>query len=83
MVCKALNFNTKDEIITVSNSFIATCGAILSLDVKACISRYRRDNEYGYRSIRKNNKIRKAVMPISLSFVPAKIERNKKFISIN
>ena len=28
MVCKALNLNSKDEIITVSNSFIATCGAI-------------------------------------------------------
>ena len=28
MVCKALNFSRDDEIITVSNSFIATCGAI-------------------------------------------------------
>ena len=28
MVCKALNFRENDEIITVSNSFIATCGAI-------------------------------------------------------
>ena len=28
MVCKALNFRPYDEIITVSNSFIATCGAI-------------------------------------------------------
>ena len=28
MVCKALNFKKNDEIITVSNSFIATCGAI-------------------------------------------------------
>ena len=28
MVCKALNFSKDDEIITVSNSFIATCGAI-------------------------------------------------------
>ena len=28
MVCKALNLSKQDEIITVSNSFIATCGAI-------------------------------------------------------
>ena len=28
MVCKALNLKKNDEIITVSNSFIATCGAI-------------------------------------------------------
>ena len=28
MVLKALGYNKNDEIITVSNSFIATCGAI-------------------------------------------------------
>ena len=28
MLLKALGYQQKDEIITVSNSFIATCGAI-------------------------------------------------------
>ena len=28
LVCKALELKKNDEIITVSNSFIATCGAI-------------------------------------------------------
>ncbi len=34
MVCKALELKKNDEIITVSNSFIATCGAIAYAGIK-------------------------------------------------
>ena len=33
MVLKSLGYKKGDEIITVSNSFIATCGAIAYLDL--------------------------------------------------
>ena len=79
MVCKALNFDKGDEIITVSNSFIATCGAISYAGCKPVLvdvdNTLNMDVELLEKKITKNTK---AIMPVHLSGIPAKIDQIKK-----
>ena len=79
MVCKALNFNTKDEIITVSNSFIATCGAISFSGCKPVLVDIDETMNMDIDQLEKKiTKYTKAVMPVHLSGIPAKIDEIKK-----
>ena len=89
MVFKALNFKKKDEIITVSNSFIATCGAISYLDLKPIFVDIGDDLNMDPNLIEsKISKKTKAIMPVHLAGIPSnltKIKRickNKKLILI-
>lgn len=79
MVCKALNFSKNDEIITVSNSFIATCGAISYAGCKPVLvdvdETLNMNAELLEKKITKNTK---AIMPVHLSGIPAKIDKIKK-----
>ena len=80
MVCKALNFKKNDEIITVSNSFIATCGAIAYAGCKPSLidvdNTMNMNVDLLEQKITKNTK---AIMPVHLSGIPAKIVQIKKF----
>lgn len=79
MVCKALNFSKNDEIITVSNSFIATCGAISYAGCKPVLvdvdNTLNMNVELLKKKITKNTK---AIMPVHLSGIPANIDEIKK-----
>lgn len=79
MLCKALNFTNNDEIITVSNSFIATCGAISYAGCKPVLvdvdETLNMDVNLLEKKITKNTK---AIMPVHLSGIPAKIDQIKK-----
>lgn len=79
MVCKAFNLGQDDEIITVSNSFIATCGAISYAGCKPVLvdvdNTLNMDVELLEKKITKNTK---AIMPVHLSGIPAKIDQIKK-----
>ena len=75
MVCKALNFNTKDEIITVSNSFIATCGAISFSGCKPVLVDIDETMNMDIDQLEKNNKIHESNVPVYLSGIPAKIDK--------
>ena len=83
MVCKALNLKSKDEIITVSNSFIATCGAISYAGCKPVLvdvnENLNMDTNIIEKKISKNTK---AIMPVHLSGIPAEIDKLKKFKEI-
>ncbi len=79
MVCEALNLNSKDEIITVSNSFVATCGAISYAGCKPILidvnENLNMDTKILEKKISKNTK---AIMPVHLSGIPAEIDEIKK-----
>ena len=83
-VCKALNFQKNDEIITVSNSFIATCGAISYAGCKPILvdidKTLNMDVDILKKKITKNTK---AVMPVHLSGIPANVDEIKKFYNKN
>ena len=78
MLCRALNFTNNDEIITVSNSFIATCGAISYAGCKPVLvdvdETLNMDANLLEKKITKNTK---AIMPVHLSGIPAKIDQIK------
>lgn len=79
MVCKALNFDEKDEIITVSNSFIATCGAISFSGCKPVLADVDETMNMDINDLKKKiTKNTKAIMPVHLSGIPAKIDEIKK-----
>ena len=79
MVCKALNFDKKDEIITVSNSFIATCGAISFSGCKPVLADVDETMNMDINDLKKKiTKNTKAIMPVHLSGIPAKIDEIKK-----
>jgi dTDP-4-amino-4,6-dideoxygalactose transaminase len=79
MLCRALNFTNNDEIITVSNSFIATCGAISYAGCKPVLvdvdETLNMDANLLEKKITKNTK---AIMPVHLSGIPAEIDQIKK-----
>lgn len=84
MVCKALNYGAKDEIITVSNSFVATCGAISYAGCKPVLvdvdETLNMDVNLLEKKITKNTK---AIMPVHLSGIPSKIDQIKKICKKN
>ena len=77
-LCRALNFTNNDEIITVSNSFIATCGAISYAGCKPVLvdvdETLNMDANLLEKKITKNTK---AIMPVHLSGIPAEIDQIK------
>lgn len=79
MVCKALNFKPKDEVITVSNSFIATCGAIAYYGCRPVLvdvdNSMNIDASLIEKKITKNTK---AIMPVHLSGIPFDLHKIKK-----
>lgn len=79
LVCKALNFKQSDEIITVSNSFVATCGAIAYNNIKPVLVDINEDLNIDPRQvIKKITKNTKAVMPVHLSGIPSSMNELKK-----
>lgn len=79
LVCKALNLKKNDEIITVSNSFIATCGAIAYHGCKPILVDVGNDLNIDYDKIlKKITKNTKAIMPVHLSGIPFDVEKIKK-----
>jgi dTDP-4-amino-4,6-dideoxygalactose transaminase len=82
MLCRALNFTKNDEVITVSNSFIATCGAISYAGCKPVLvdvdSTLNMNVNLLEKKITKNTK---AIMPVHLSGIPADIDQIKKICS--
>ena len=84
LVCKALSLKNDEEIITVSNSFIATCGAIAYNGLKPILIDVNEDLNMDYSMIEKkiNSKTR-AVMPVHLSGIPCDIDKIKKICRKN
>ena len=81
MVCKALNFKDDDEIITVSNSFVATCGAIAYAGCKPILVDVDETLNINIDLIkRKITKKTKAIMPVHLSGIPSNLEKIKSII---
>ena len=79
MLLKALNLKKNDEIITVSNSFIATCGAISFAGFKPVLVDIKSDLNIDVDLIEKKiTKKTKAVMPVHLSGIPADLNKLKK-----
>ncbi len=79
MLCKALDFKKKSEILTVSNSFIATCGAIAYYGAKPTLIDVDESLNMDTKLIRKKiNKNTVAIMPVHLSGIPSKIDEIKK-----
>ena len=70
MLLKALGYKRNDEIITVSNSFIATCGAISYSGLNPKLVDIDKDLNINVNLIEKNYKKTKAIMPVHLSGIP-------------
>ena len=84
MVLKALGYKNGDEIITVSNSFIATCGAIAYAGLVPKLIDVGDDLNINAALLQKNiTKKTKAVMPVHLSGIPSNLEKIKKICKIN
>ncbi len=72
MTFKALGYKKNDEIITVSNSFIATCGAIAYSGLIPKLVDVSNDLNIDISLIEKKiTKRTKAIMPVHLSGIPA------------
>lgn len=79
MVLKALGYKKGDEIITVSNSFIATCGAISYSDLTPKLVDVGEDLNIDVSQIKKKiNKNTRAIMPVHLSGIPSNLDVLKK-----
>ena len=79
MVLKSLGYKKGDEIITVSNSFIATCGAIAYLDLVPKLVDVGDDLNIDINKISKViTKKTKAIMPVHLSGIPSDLDNLKK-----
>ena len=84
MVCKALGLKKSDEIITVSNSFIATCGAIAHYGSKPILIDVDHTYNIDINLIKKKiNKKTKAIMPVHLSGIPSNLDEIKKICKKN
>ena len=79
ILIKALGYKLNDEIITVSNSFIATCGAITFAGLKPRLVDVDKDLNIDVNQIEKKiNKRTKAIMPVHLSGIPANMNKLMK-----
>tara|TARA_B100001057_G_scaffold494014_1_gene589690 strand:- start:9381 stop:10481 length:1101 start_codon:yes stop_codon:yes gene_type:complete len=79
MVFKALELKDNKEIITVSNSFIATCGAISYAGLKPILVDISDDLNIDVNNITKKiNKNTRAIMPVHLSGIPANMDKIRK-----
>ena len=79
MVLKALGYNRGDEIITVSNSFIATCGAIAYEGLVPKLVDIGEDLNIDVNKIKeKITKKTRAIMPVHLSGIPSNLDQLKK-----
>jgi dTDP-4-amino-4,6-dideoxygalactose transaminase len=84
MVCKVLNLKKNDEIITVSNSFIATCGAIAYAGCKPILVDVDDSMNIDVDLIEKKiTKKTKAIMPVHLSGIPSNIDKIKEISKKN
>ncbi len=84
MVLKALGYKKNDEIITVSNSFIATCGAIAYLGLIPKLVDVGNDLNIDVSKIQKLiSKKTKAIMPVHLSGIPADLDKLNKISKKN
>jgi dTDP-4-amino-4,6-dideoxygalactose transaminase len=84
MLFKALGFKQNEEIITVSNSFIATCGAIVFAGLKPKLVDVGEDLNIDINQVENQitNKTR-AIMPVHLSGIPANMNKLKKICKKN
>ena len=79
MVLKALGYNKGDEIITVSNSFVATCGAIAYEGLVPKLVDVGEDLNIDVKKIEKKiTKKTKAIMPVHLSGIPSDLDQLNK-----
>jgi len=79
MVFKALGYKKGDEIITVSNSFIATCGAISYSGLTPKLVDVGEDLNIDVDKIKnKINKKTRAIMPVHLSGIPSNLDVLKR-----
>ncbi len=79
MVLKAFGYKKGDEIITVSNSFIATCGAIAYAGLVPKLVDVGEDLNIDVKKLkRKINKKTKAIMPVHLSGIPSDLDKLKR-----
>jgi len=79
MVLKGLGYKKGDEIITVSNSFIATCGAISYSGLTPKLVDVGEDLNIDVVKIEKKiNKKTRAIMPVHLSGIPSNLNKLKK-----
>lgn len=79
MVLKALGYKKGDEIITVSNSFIATCGAIAYEGLVPKLVDIGDDLNIDVKKIEKKiTKKTKAIMPVHLSGIPSDLNQLNK-----
>ena len=79
MVLKALGYNRGDEIITVSNSFIATCGAIAYEGLVPKLVDIGDDLNIDVKKIEKKiTKKTRAIMPVHLSGIPSDLDQLSK-----
>lgn len=84
MVLKALGYKKGDEIITVSNSFIATCGAISYSGLTPKLVDVGEDLNIDVDKIKNEiNKKTKAIMPVHLSGIPSNLDKLKKICKKN
>ena len=84
MVLKALGYKSGDEIITVSNSFIATCGAIAYAGMIPKLIDVSDDLNINVNQIQKKiTKTTKAIMPVHLSGIPANLSKIKNICKKN
>jgi dTDP-4-amino-4,6-dideoxygalactose transaminase len=84
ILCKAMGLKKNDEIITVSNSFIATCGAIAYAGCKPVLVDIGDDLNINEKLIEKKINLKtKAIMPVHLSGIPANLDKISKIAKKN
>ena len=84
MLLKALGYRSGDEIITVSNSFIATCGAVAYSGLIPKLVDVGEDLNIDIKLLQKKiTKKTKAIMPVHLSGIPSNLDGLKKICKKN
>lgn len=84
MVLKALGYKSGEEIITVSNAFIATCGAISYAGLVPKLVDVGENLNIDVNLIQKKiTKKTRAIMPVHLSGIPADLDALKKICKNN